>query len=90
MGHLESLEVFQQLQPGDRVQLVHAVKVGFRNWSKKTVGTVVKTERRRHGLHYQRNQDDQVFSDVLVITRDDGEVTTLTLDEFCELTLLAT
>ena len=45
-------------------------------------------ERRRHGLHYQRSQDDQVFSDVFVLARDDGEVTTVTLDDFCELTLL--
>jgi len=49
---------------------------------------VVKTERRRHGLHFQRNQDDQVFSDVLVLSRDDGELTTVTLDDFCELTRL--
>ncbi len=88
MGHLESLEVFQQLKPGDRVQLVHAVKVGFRDWTNTTVGTVVKTERRRHGLHFQRNQDDQVFSDVLVLSRDDGELTTVMLDDFCELTRL--
>ncbi|MCP3696212.1 MAG: hypothetical protein GY917_28705 [Planctomycetaceae bacterium] len=88
MGHLESLEVFQQLKPGDRVQLVHAVKVGFRDWTNTTVGTVVKTERRRHGLHFQRNQDDQVFSDVLVLSRDDGELTTVTLDDFSELTRL--
>ena len=88
MGHLESLEVFQQLKPGDRVQLVHAVKVGFRDWTNTTVGTVVKTERRRHGLHFQRNQDDRVFSDVLVLSRDDGELTTVTLDDFCELTRL--
>jgi hypothetical protein len=88
MGHLESLEVFQQLKPGDRVQLVHAVKVGFRDWTNTTVGTVVKAERRRHGLHFQRNQDDQVFSDVLVLSRDDGELTTVTLDDFSELTRL--
>ncbi len=88
MGHLESLEVFQQLKPGDRVQLVHVVKVGFRDWTNTTVGTVVKTERRRHGLHFQRNQDDQVFSDVLVLSRDDGELTTVTLDDFSELTRL--
>lgn len=84
MGHLESLEVSQQLKPGDRVQRVHAVKVGFRNWTNTTVGT----ERRRHGLHFQRNPDGHVFSDVLVLTRDDGELTTVALDDFSELTLL--
>ena len=40
------------------------------------------------GSTIQRSQDDQVFSDVFVLTSDDGEVTTVTLDDFCELTLL--
>lgn len=81
--------VFQQLRPGDRVELRHEVKVGFRVWPTVTVGAVVSTERRRHGLHHQRNRDDQVFSDVIVLRRDDGELTTTTLDEFTELRVLA-
>ncbi len=85
MAHPATLEVFQQLQPGDRVEVTHEVKVGFRRWPTATVGTVVKKERRRHSLHYQRNFDDKVFSDVIVLRRDDGELTTVTLDEFSEL-----
>ena len=78
----QSLAVFQQLRPGDRVELVHEVKVGFRKWETVTQGTVLKIERRRHGLHYRRNADDKVFSDVIVLQREDGERTTVTLDEF--------
>jgi hypothetical protein len=50
-----------------------------------TVGTVVKTDRRRHAYHHQRNFDDKVFSDVVVLKREDGELTTVTLDEFSEI-----
>jgi len=89
MAYPQALEVFEALQPGDRVQIRHEVKVGFRSWSATTEGTVVKKERRRHSLHYNRNFDDKVFSDVLVLRRPDGEVTTVTLDEFSELTRLA-
>jgi hypothetical protein len=78
----QSLEVFEQLRPGDRVELVHEVKVGFRKWETVTRGTVLKTERRRHGLHRRRNADDKVFSDLIILQRDDGERTTVTLDEF--------
>ena len=81
----ETLEVFTQLEPGDRVELTHEVKVGFRQWKTTTTGTVVSAERRRHGLHYRRNHDDKVFSDVIVLRREDGERTTVTLDEFSEL-----
>ena len=78
-------QLFDALRPDDRVELVHEVKVGMRRWSTTTVGTVVRTERRRHGLHRRRNGDDKVFSDLIVLRRDDGELTTVTLDEFSQL-----
>ena len=81
----QALTVFEQLQPGDRVEVLHEVKVGFRKWQSSTTGTVVRTERRRHGLHNRRNFDDKVYSDVIVLTRESGELTTVTLDEFSDL-----
>ena len=74
--------LFAELKEGDRVELEHEVKVGFRSWRCTTTGTVVRTERRRHGLHNRRNSDDKVYSDVIVLKHDDGELTTVTLDEF--------
>ena len=71
-----------ELAAGDRIEVEHEVKVGQKRWPSTTVGTVVRTERRRHGLHYRRNVDDKVWSDSLVLTRDDGELTTVTIDEF--------
>jgi len=54
-------------------------------WSTTTVGKVLRRERRRHGLHFRRNPDDKVYSDVLILSRDDGELTTVTMDEFTRL-----
>lgn len=85
MSQSTTLQVFSELQPGDNIELSHEVKVGSERWYTTTTGTVVKTERRRHGLHFRRNQDDKVFSDLIVLRRDDGELATLTLDEFSEL-----
>jgi ribosomal protein L34 len=85
MSYAETLETFATLQPQDRVEVTHEVKVGFRKWYVTTTGTVVGKDRRRHGLHYQRNFDDKAFSDVLILRRDDGELTTITIDEFTEL-----
>lgn len=78
----QNLAVFDQLQLGDRVEIEHEVKVGFRQWTTRTLGTVVSKDRRRHSLHFQRNFDDKVFSDILVLRRESGELTTVTLDEF--------
>jgi hypothetical protein len=89
MAYPESLQVFEQLQEGDRVEIRHEVKVGFRSWPAITQGTLVRKERCRHSLHYQRNFDDKVYSDMLVLRRADGELTTITLDEFTDLRLIA-
>lgn len=78
----QNREIFVNLRPGDRIELEHEVKVGFRTWTTKTTGTVVRTERRRHGLHVDRNYDDKVFSDVIVLQRDSGELTTVTIDDY--------
>ena len=82
-------EPFDRLKKGDRVEIEHEVRVGLRTWRTTTRGQVVRAERRRHGLHNQRNPDDKVFSDVIVLARDDGELTTVTLDEFSVLRLLS-
>jgi hypothetical protein len=82
----EARRLYGQLQPGDRVEVMHGVTVGSSaKWSTTTVGKVLRTERRRHGLHFRRNPDDKVYSDVLILARDDGELTTVTIDEFTRL-----
>jgi hypothetical protein len=85
MPRYEIDRVFESLQPGDKIELKHQVKVGFRNWETTTTGTVEKIDRRRHGLHRQRNFDDKVYSDIIILKRDSGELTTVTMDEFSEL-----
>ena len=68
------------------MEVSHDVKIGSSDaWSVNTVATMVRRERRRHGLHFRRNPDDKVYSDVLVLARDDGELTTITMDEFTRL-----
>ena len=77
--------LFSELKPGDRIEIIHEIKVGLKVWTTRTVGTVVRTERRRHGLHFRRNLDDKVWSDVIILKRDDGEETTVTVDEYTDL-----
>jgi hypothetical protein len=81
-----SSRLFAELKPGDRIEVDHGVKIGSSaTWTSKTAGAVVRTERRRHGLHFRRNPDDKVYSDVIILARDDGELTTVTMDEFTQL-----
>lgn len=73
---------FEELRSGDRIEVEHLMTVGLKHWATRTTGTVVRTERRRHGLHFRRQFDDRVFSDVILLTLPDGELTTITMDEF--------
>jgi hypothetical protein len=78
----ESSLAFEQLNPGDWIEVEQRVTVGARAWTTRAKGTVVRTERRRHGLHFRRNVDDKVFSDLILLKLPDGELTTVTMDEF--------
>lgn len=82
---LATRTLFADLKPGDRIEILHEVKVGLKTWTSRTVGTVVRTDRRRHGLHFRRNVDDKVWSDIILLKRDDGEQTTVTIDEYTDL-----
>ena len=78
--------LYEKLEPGDRIEVIHGVTVGSSaTWRSTTVGKVMRRERRRHGLHFRRNPDDKVYSDVLILARDDGELTTVTMDEYTRL-----
>ncbi len=82
----ESRALYEELQPGDLVEVAHEVTVGSTAaWQSTTTGRVLRRERRRHGLHFRRNSDDKVYSDVLILVRDSGEHTTITMDEYTRL-----
>ena len=73
---------FDELKAGDRVEVEHRVTVGRTTRTVKTVGTVVRTERCRHGKHCRRADDDKVASNTILLESADGELTTVTMDEF--------
>jgi hypothetical protein len=81
----ENRALFDELKPGDRIEVEHTVTVGRRNWPAKTCGTVIRTERRRHGMHFRRNFDDKVYSDTILLELTDGELTAITVDEYTRL-----
>lgn len=87
-AELQTRQTFAELKPGDRIEVTHEVKVGLKRWPTVTVGTVVETERRRQGLHNRRNFDDKVFADMIILTKDDGSLTTLAVDEFTQIRVL--
>jgi hypothetical protein len=76
-----SVARFDELKPGDRITVSQTVTVGNRSESITIAGTVIRTQRIRHGLHFERNIDDKVFSDTILLELPDGELTTVAMDE---------
>ena len=74
---------FDQLKPGDRIEVEHVVTVGQKSWT--------TTDRRRSRSHpsgaatactIAATHDDKVFSDAILLELPDGELTSVTMDEF--------
>jgi hypothetical protein len=87
MNEAEMRQLYVDLQPGDFVEIVHHIKIGFKEHSTHTVGVVVKKERRRSGMDggFARHWDDKYWFDHLTLRKDDGELTALTMDEYTDL-----
>ncbi len=83
-------QTYAALQPGDRVEVVHHIKIGFREHESRTVGVVVGTQRHECGMDggFRRGWDDKYWFDHLLLRRDDGELTTVTMDEYTEIAKL--
>ncbi|NLF10059.1 MAG: hypothetical protein GX594_19085 [Pirellulaceae bacterium] len=80
--HAQLPAQFDELKIGDRVEVEHLVTVGEKSWTTSTCGKIVRIDRCRHGQHFQRNSDDKVYSDAVLLELPDGELTLLTIDEF--------
>ncbi len=78
----KSITRFDELKVGDRITVEHLVQVGSQKWKTATTGTVVRTERAHHGLHFHRAVDEKTYSDVILLELPDGELSSITVDEF--------
>ena len=75
---------FEQLKPNDHIKVTRRMKVGLKIWYTSTSGKVIRTDRRRNGLHVDRNNDDKASQDIILLWKDGNppEETTISMDEF--------
>ena len=72
--------LFDELKPGDRIEVERTVAAGQQSRTALTKGTVVRTEHRWHGPH-TRESDDGVPGDTILLEMPDGELTSIGVDE---------
>jgi hypothetical protein len=74
--------VRKKLVPGARVRVTQ--QIAARHYSLPAVveGTILEFGQRETGSWYAHSRDDKLWLDRLVLKKDDGEITTLNLDDY--------
>lgn len=71
-----------KLVPGAKVKVIQQIAARNYTWTSEIRGTVVDYEQQQTGSWYAHSKDDKLWLDRLTIRKDDGEITTLNLDEY--------
>ncbi|MCH2150008.1 MAG: hypothetical protein QF351_03450 [Phycisphaerales bacterium] len=79
------MQVSQSLQisAGTRVRVTQQLPRGAETaWSTTTEGVVLRARQAETGSWFAHSRNDRLWLDRLEIQKDDGEITTLNLDQF--------
>ena len=71
-----------QLKPGARVKVTQQIAARDYTWTSDVRGTIVDFQQKQTGSWYAHSRDDKLWLDRLVIRKDDGEISTLNLDDY--------
>jgi hypothetical protein len=73
--------VIKALNPGDRIRVTQTVRVGARTWPVSVVGTFRGLRYLATGVTTERVAEDDVVVPTLHFTKDNGELSSVSLDE---------
>jgi hypothetical protein len=72
----------QSLVPGTKVKITQQVGARDYSWSTVVRGTVVDFSQKQTGSWYAHSKNDKLWLDRLTLRKDDGEISTLNLDDY--------
>lgn len=75
------VDLLRSLAPGDKVRLTQSVRVGRRAWTTTVAGAFRGLNYLATGVTTDRVPDDDVVIPVLHFTKDNGELSSITIDE---------
>jgi len=76
------IQAFDEIEPGDRVEIERVTMLGRILRRTKTQGTVVRVERRRHGWRFYRKFANKAYSTVILLRQAAGELKNIVVDKF--------
>jgi len=78
----------KQIVPGAMVEVTQQIPHRDRVWTQVVRGTVISYQQKQTGSWFAHSKNDRLWLDRLVIRKEDGELTTLILDEYSRLEIL--
>jgi hypothetical protein len=72
----------QKLTPGTKVKITQQLAARNYSWSTVVRGTVVDFSQKQTGSWYAHSKNDKLWLDRLTLRKDDGEISTLNLDDY--------
>ena len=78
----------KKLRPGVRVRVTQQIAARNYTWTAGVTGTVMGYEQKQTGSWYAHSKNDKLWLDRLLLRKDDGELTTLNLDEYSHVEIL--
>jgi len=82
------IEILRSLSPGERVRIVQTVRVGSRRWQAVAEGTFRELNYLATGVTTDRIPEDDVVVPVLHFRKDSGELSSISVDENTDVTVL--
>jgi hypothetical protein len=81
------VDIRHQLKPGARVRVTQQIAARNHTWTSEIRGTVMEYEQKQTGSWFAHSKADRLWLDRLLIRKDDGELTTLNLDDYSHIEL---
>jgi hypothetical protein len=82
------LEALRRVQPGQRIRLTQTVRVGVKSWPATVTGTYRSCNALVTGLATHRVPEDDIIVPIVHFTKDNGELSSVTLDENSQMEIL--
>lgn len=76
------------LPPGTRVKVTQQIAARDYTWTSEVVGTVLGYEQKQTGSWFAHSKNDKLWLDRLLLRKEDGELTTLNLDDYSHVEVL--
>jgi hypothetical protein len=80
----------QQLNPGTVVEVTQQIPHRDRTWTNTVRGTIVSYQQKQTGSWFAHSKNDKLWLDRLMLRKEDGEFTTLNLDDYSHVKVLGT